>query len=71
MNEKQWDKINKFEQKLKKRFLCRLTESEGIKILDDLYKFVSPFTGNLNYKKIGLRKTLILAKVHSMFMKVK
>jgi hypothetical protein len=71
MLDRRWDILKNFEDKYKEKFLRNLTEEKSLEILKDLYLFAQEIVDKNYFKRLNKRKIQTLAKVHSMFMKVK
>lgn len=69
--EKGWRVYHRFEQRDKKRFLKKLSASEGFKILDELHQFTHKLGTRPSFKKLDMDKIKTLAYVHSIYCKVK
>lgn len=66
-----WDIYYRLERKHKKTFLKKLTKTDGFRMLDELYRFAYKIGPKSSFKKLDMNKINTLARVHSIFGKVK
>lgn len=70
-NEKQWAVYHKWEKKYKMRYLRKLSEADGFRILEELHRFVCKMGTKPSFAESDMSKIKLLAKVHSLFNKIK
>lgn len=70
LEQRRWDIVHRFEHKLRESTLKSLTPAKSLKIFNDLYQFGQKIDKAF-YKRFEPENVQALAKVHSIFMKVK
>ena len=66
-----WNTYRKFEKENKRRSLKRLSETDSFNILNQLHQFSLELSSKPRPKELNAAKIKTLARVHSMFGKVK
>lgn len=69
--EKRWKIYHRLEAKQKRRFLRKMSEEDGFKMLKELHRFAYKLGPKLRLDEIDMAKIKSLAHIHSMFGKVK
>lgn len=69
--ERRWNLAYRYEMAGKKRFLRKLSEQNGFRILQELHKFAYNSKARSTFNILDKDKINTLSKVHSIFGKVK
>ena len=68
-DDRRWDIVHKFEDKLKARTLMGLREKESMGIFSDLYNFSRKFADKRYYDTFDQAKIDAIGRLNTMFMK--
>lgn len=69
--QKRWDIYHKFEKEQKAHFLKKLSEKESLGIFRELYRCAYNLSGKSGFNILDKDKIKTLARVHSIFGKIK
>jgi len=68
--EKRWNLYRKSEQENKKHFLKSLSETDGFKILEELYNFAYGVQAKQSFNKSDMAKIKVLSSMRSVFGRI-